>query len=73
MIINFVGTWMHVRHRNHREILELKDAVHVLFSQRSKAVITRVFVPQIDFFFFFVYFTFLKERKAGEAKDKNDE
>lgn len=58
---------MHVRHRNHREILELKDAVHVLFSQWSKAVITRVFVPQIDFFFF------LKERKAGEAKDKNDD
>lgn len=24
-------------------------------------------------FFFFVYFTFLKERKAGEAKDKNDD
>lgn len=62
---------MHVRHRNHREILELKDAVHVLFSQRSKAVITRAFVPQIDFFF--VYFIFLKERKAGEAKDKNDD
>lgn len=62
---------MHVRHRNHREILELKDAVHVLFSQRSKAVITRVFVPQIDFFLFI--FFFFKERKAGEAKDKNDD